>query len=66
MWEDAHTENQYPKAKAKVAATTFVCGPQCKNGEEHDWSGPVVKLPNGGSSSCAKCGVLAIDASMWH
>lgn len=49
----------------KKAITTFTCGPKCKPGEEHSWDGPVVKLENGGSSSCSKCGMLAIDAAMW-
>lgn len=33
---------------------------------EHDWSGDWVELPDGGSATCAKCGMLAInDRSIW-
>ena len=46
--------------------TIFTCGPQCVDGtENHKWDGPVVKLQNGGSSSCSRCGMLAIDHSLW-
>lgn len=52
--------------KDEIQATTFVCGPQCVDGkEEHQWDGPTVKLENGGTASCSKCGKLAIDVSLW-
>jgi hypothetical protein len=51
----------------KPAGTRSVCGPQCVDGtEDHDWTGPVVKLDNGASSSCSKCGQLSISVSMWY
>jgi hypothetical protein len=57
-------EDEAPK---QVTVTRHVCGPQCVDGtENHDWSGPVVQLDNGASSSCAKCGQLAIEVSMWY
>ena len=46
--------------------TAITCGSQCSDGDEHKWDVPVVRLENGGSSSCAKCGKLAIDVSMWE
>jgi hypothetical protein len=52
--------------KEKPAITAFVCGPQCKDGGEHDWSGPTIELERGASVSCAKCGALAIDVSLWE
>lgn len=46
--------------------TIFACGPQCIDGkDEHSWDGPTVKLDNGGTASCSKCGKLAIDISLW-
>ena len=46
--------------------TVFTCGPQCVDGkEEHSWDGPTVKLENGGTASCSKCGKLAIEVSLW-
>lgn len=53
-------------AEKKPEITAITCGPQCKGGGEHQWDGPVVKLENGGSSSCSKCGALAIDVSLWE
>lgn len=53
-----------PASKPEV--TIHVCGPQCVDGGEHKWDGPVVRLENGGSSSCSKCGKLAIDVSLWE
>ncbi len=58
--------NDEPKKEAsKQSITAITCGPQCVDGKEHIWDGPEVKLENGGSSSCSKCGKLAIDVSMW-
>lgn len=43
--------------------TAFVCGTKkC----DHVWNGPVVRLENGGSSSCSKCGALAINVALWE
>lgn len=50
----------------EIPFTRFVCGPQCSDGtDNHDWSGPVRVLERGGTSTCAKCGMAAIDYSMW-
>ena len=45
--------------------TIWTCGPGCRNNGEHQWDGPVVKIDRGASSSCSKCGKLAIEVSMW-
>ena len=50
----------------KVQFTVFNCGPQCKDGGEHEWDGPLVELERGASVSCSKCGRLAIDVSLWE
>ena len=50
----------------KVQLTAYTCGPRCTDGtENHKWDGPIVKLDNGGTSSCSVCGKLAIEVSMW-
>jgi hypothetical protein len=47
-------------------ATTFACGPQCVDGtEEHKWDGPTIKLDNGASVSCSRCGRAMIDVCLW-
>lgn len=50
-----------------IQLTAFICGPQCADGkEDHSWDGPEVRLENGASVSCSKCGRLAIDVSLWE
>lgn len=45
----------------------FKCGPKksCPDGTEHDFS-KFVKLKNGGTTVCSKCGHRAIDDAMWY
>jgi len=47
----------------------FVCGPQCREGEEHDFSEPFTTYHHAGGSShgylCTKCGMSNIDFSLW-
>jgi hypothetical protein len=63
---DEWSSNPADKEEAPKEITRYACGPQCIDGTDtHDWTGPVVTLENGASSSCAKCGQLAIDVSMW-
>lgn len=63
-WSSNPAEKEPPIDEAPL--TRHVCGPQCSDGTIlHDWSGPVLKLANGGTSTCAKCGMAAIDYSMW-
>lgn len=51
----------------KPELTMHVCGPRCADGTtNHQWDGPPVKLENGGTASCSKCGALAIDVSLWE
>ena len=45
--------------------TGFICGRGCINGE-HQWDGPEVRIDHGGSVSCSKCGMLAIDVDLWE
>lgn len=56
------------------AFTAAICGPstqgcicRCPESCEHMWDGPVVEFDGGrgGSSSCSKCGMLAIDHDLW-
>lgn len=57
------------------AVTVFACGPQsakCRcncNAEsrdcEHKWDGPWKELERGGSVTCSRCGMTAIDHDMW-
>lgn len=54
------------EAEKPIKAIAFTCGPQCIDGtENHKWDGPTVRLDHGGSSSCSRCGMLAIDYSLW-
>lgn len=32
----------------------------------HDWTGPEIELERGSSTSCAKCGMLAIEYDLLH
>lgn len=53
----------------------YLCGPQpktckcqCPNGPcEHKWDGPVEESDSGliGSVTCSRCGLWAMDHSMW-
>jgi hypothetical protein len=62
---EAMTDQDKPQNNP-VSLTRQVCGPQCSDGtENHDWSGPVQRFGNGGTVTCAKCGMAAIDYSMW-
>ena len=56
--------------------TVFHCGPQsdkckcdcAKNPPgicDHRFDGPSVKLENGGSVTCSKCGMTAMNHDMW-
>jgi hypothetical protein len=49
----------------KPAITAIACSPKCIGGKDHQWDGPIVKLERGGSVSCSKCGMLAIEEAMW-
>jgi hypothetical protein len=55
------TEKDMASAEHKL--TLSMCGPRdC----EHKWDGPEVLFENGGSVSCSKCGMLAIDHAIWE
>jgi hypothetical protein len=48
------------------AVQMFMCGGQCKDGQDHNWDGPDQETvePNGASTSsvtCSKCGLAHID-----
>jgi hypothetical protein len=50
----------------EISITSHVCGPQCNDGtENHIWDGPEVRIGNGATASCSKCGALCIDVCMW-
>ena len=66
LTERIERDDHQEQRNAKRTLTAFVCGPQCKDGKPHQWDGPTVKLDNGGSASCSKCGMLAIDEAMWY
>lgn len=42
------------------ANLTLIIDPKC----DHVWNGPEVRFVYGGSVSCSKCGMLAIDEAM--
>lgn len=64
-WEEkAEKAFQYVRMKA--------CGPSrdkcicaCPESCGHSWDGPFIEFSNGGSSSCSKCGMLAVDHDVW-
>ena len=44
----------------------FICGTKCSDQNGHEWNGPTVKIENGESATCSKCGVSAIDWSLMN
>jgi hypothetical protein len=53
-------------------AVVDVCGPstkrckcRCPESCEHKWDGPEYVFDGGGSSTCSRCGLTAIQHDLW-
>ena len=51
-----------PSVHISGGGSTAECYCACPDGPcQHDWSGPWVEFENGGSTSCSRCGMLAMN-----
>lgn len=71
MSDDRKTKPEVPESKRSGNITVFACGGGCPKGGEHQWDGPEETWEGpegggGGSATCSKCGIAAIDYDMMN